>query len=313
MTDACNMAEDAALGWIVRLREADFDDWEGFEAWLAAEPGHAAAYHRLADAERRLDPLLVSPMPAAPRVSPAPSTRIGQRLRLIFAYGGAIAATVAVILSVRAMWGPPDLYELRTRPGEQREIALVGGSSIRLNGATVVRLDRDNPRFVSLEQGEALFAVRHDGLRPFRVQLGDDDLVDIGTRFDVVRTPERTDISVAEGAVLYNPKGERVRLQAGDALRIADGRVTAIRGRTAPDQVGAWRSGRFVYDGDPLSRVTADLARYTGARITLDPALAQQTFRGVISVPGSRDLGELGPLLNAQIRRTAGGWLISPR
>ena len=211
------------------------------------------------------------------------------------------------------MWGVPDLYEVHTRPGEQRQIALAGGSSIRLNGATVLRLDRHNPRFVALERGEAMFAVRHDASHPFTVGLGDDRLVDLGTRFDVIRTPDRTEVSVAEGAILYNPQAERVRLQAGDALRIADGRVTAVRGRTAPDQVGAWQSGRFIYDGDPLSRVSADLARYTGERIALDPALGHQTFRGVISVPGSRDLVELGPLLNVRIRRTAGGWQISPR
>ena len=311
MTDTRNMAEDAALGWIVRLRDLDFDDWEGFEAWLAADPGNATAYHRLADAERRLDPLLPS-APATPLVMPPLPAPRRPRLRPIFAFGAAAAAAVAAILSVRAMWGAPDLYEIRTRPGEQREVALAGGSSIRLNGATVLRLDRDNPRFAALDRGEAMFAVRHDASHPFTVRLGEDKLVDLGTRFDIVRTADRTEVSVAEGAVLYNPNGERVRLQAGDALRIADGRATAMRGRIVPDQVGAWRAGRFVYDGDALSRVTADLARYTGARIALDPALEHRTFRGVISVPGTRDLVELGPLLNARVRRTADGWLISP-
>jgi transmembrane sensor len=158
-----------------------------------------------------------------------------------------------------------------------------------------------------------MFTVRHDASRPFTVKLGDDRLVDLGTRFDIARIPNRTDVSVAEGAVLYNPERERVRLEAGDTLRIANGRAVAIRGRTAPGEVGAWRAGRFVYDGDPLSRVTADLSRYTGARIRLDPALGSQTFRGVISLRASRDLAELGPLLNARIQRTRDGWLISPR
>lgn len=309
MTDARNIADDAALGWIIRLREADFDDWDGFEAWLLADPLNPTVYHRLADAERRLDPPLV---PAIPAPAVAPPVRRRPRLRPILGYGTAAAAAVAAILSVRAMWHVPDLYEVRTRAGEQRELTLAGGSSIRLNGATVLRLDRDDPRFAALERGEAMFTVRHDASHPFTVRLGEDRLVDLGTRFDIVRTRERTDVSVAEGSVLYNPERERVRLEAGDALRIADGQATAIRGRMAPDQVGAWRSGRFVYDGDPLSRVTADLARYTGFRIMLDPALEHRTFRGVISVPGSRNLVELGPLLNARVRRTGDGWLISP-
>ena len=307
MTDAHTIGDDAALGWIVRLREPDFDDWDGFEAWLLADPLNATAYHRLAEAERRLDPLIApTPIPAAP------VPRRGSRLRPMLGYSTAAAAAVVAMLSVRALWRAPDLYEVRTRPGEQRELVLSGGSSVRLNGATVVRLDRDDPRFAALERGEAMFVVRHDASHPFTVRLGDDRLVDLGTRFDIIRTAEKTEVSVAEGAVLYNPEGERVTLQAGDMLRVADGQVTAIRGHATPDQVGSWRSGRFVYDGEPLSRVTADLARYTGVPIALDPALERRIFRGVISVPGSRDLVELGPLLNAKVRRTGDGWLISP-
>jgi transmembrane sensor len=311
MTDARNIADDAALGWIVRLREPDFDDWDGFESWLLADPANAAAYHRLADAERRLDPL-IAPAPAAVPAVPVPFPRRARRLRPLFSYGTAAAAVVAAILSGRAMWGTADLYEVQTRPGEQREVTLAGGSSVRLNGATIVRLDHDDPRFAALERGEAMFAVRHDASHPFIVRLGDDRVVDLGTRFDIVRTPDRTEVSVAEGAVLYNPQRERLRLRAGDTLRIAGGRATLIRGGIAPDEVGAWRSGRFIYDGDPLSRVIADLARYTGARIMLDPALAHRTFRGVISMPESRDLVALGPLLGVRIRRTDHGWLISP-
>jgi transmembrane sensor len=192
-------------------------------------------------------------------------------------------------------------------------VSLPGGTTIQLNGATALRLDRNNPRFAALEHGEALFTVAHDAAHPFAVQLGEDRVVDLGTRFDIVRTPARTEIAVAEGAVLYNPEREQLRLHAGDHLRIAEGRALVTRGRTMPEQVGAWRSGRFVYDGDPLSQVIADLARYTGARIELDPTLESQPFRGVISVPPSRDLAELGPLFQARIRRTADGWLISPR
>jgi transmembrane sensor len=312
MTDEANTIDEAALGWIVRLREADFEDWEGFETWLLAYPENALAYHRLADAERRLEPLFAPPSAPARPVAAAPM-RSGLRLRPFFASGAAAAAAVAAILTVRVMWATPAFYEVRTRPGEQRELRLAEGSSIQLNGATSIRLDRDDPRYAELNHGEAMFTVRHDASRPFTVRLGDDRLVDLGTRFDIARTSSRTDVSVAEGAVLYNPSGERVRLEAGDTLRIAEGRAVAVRGGATPGEVGAWRKGRFVYDGDPLSRVTADLSRYTGALIHLDPALGDETFRGVISLPPSRDLTELGPLLDAKVRRTRGGWLISPR
>ena len=296
--------EDQALAWVVRVRDRDFDDWGSFEAWLMAAPAHADAYHRLATEDRDLDDIL----PAVPTPTPG---RPAYRKWAWPAVGGAVAALLVGVVAVRAPVAGPQLYEVATGAGERRAIMIEGGTSILLNGGSTLILDRKDKRFAELRRGEALFTVTHDAARPFSVRVGTDRLVDVGTRFDVVRTQSEMRVAVAEGAVVYNPDGQNLALKQGDMLRVSAN--VALRSKVAPEQVGGWRDGRFVYAGEPLSRVAEDLSRYAGARVEVSADLADQPFRGVISIADPSKLEELGPLFRARIQRTRGGWLISRR
>ena len=298
--------EDQAIAWVVRVRDQEFADWEAFETWLAAAPAHAEAYHRLAIEDRGLDDLL--PAQPAPALVPVRHT---SRKWAWPAVGVAVAALLVGVISVHAPVAGPQLYEVATRAGERRALVLEGGTSILLNGGSTLLLDRRNTRFAELKRGEALFTVRHDAARPFAVQVGKDRLVDVGTRFDVVHTQSEMRVAVAEGAVVYDPDGQKLTLAPGDMLRVSA--TVALRSKVAPDQVGGWRDGRFVYAGEPLSRVAEDLSRYAGARVEVSPDLAGQPFRGVISVADPSKLEQLGPLFRARIQRTRDGWLISRR
>lgn len=298
--------DDEAIAWVVRVRDRAFDDWEAFEAWLAAAPAHADAYHRLANEDRDLDDIL----PLQERPAPVPIHH-SRRKWAWPAAGTAAAALLVGTIALRVPLAGPQLYEVATQAGERRALTLEVGTSIHLNGASTIVLDRKNPRFAELKQGEALFTVRHDAARPFAVHIGKDRLVDVGTQFDVVRTAREIGVAVAEGAVIFDPDGQKLALARGDTLRISAN--VAVRGKMAPDQVGGWRDGRFVYAGEPLSRVAEDLSRYAGAPVEVSPDLAAQPFRGVISITDPSKLDELGPLFRARVQRTRGGWLISRR
>ena len=298
--------EDEALAWVVRVRDRTFDEWDAFETWLAAAPAHAEAYHRLANEDRDLDEILAPPAP--PAMAPV------HRSHRKWAWPAAGTAAAALLVGTIAMRLPvlgPQLYEVATQAGERRALTLKGGTSIHLNGASTLLLDHRNPRFAELKRGEALFTVRHDAARPFAVKVGNDRLVDVGTQFDVVRTANEMRVAVAEGAIVFDPDGQKLALNQGDMLRVSAN--VALRSKVAPDQVGAWRDGRFVYAGEPLSRVAEDLSRYAGARVEVSPDLAAQPFRGVISIADPSKLDELGPLFRARVQRTRGGWLISRR
>ena len=49
---------DAALDWLVRTNDPDFDGWDEFTAWLEASSANADAYHRLAANEAEMLPLV---------------------------------------------------------------------------------------------------------------------------------------------------------------------------------------------------------------------------------------------------------------
>ncbi len=299
--------DDQALAWVVRVRDVDFEDWDAFEAWLGAAPAHADAYHRLALEDAALDDIL-------PALAPAPTAARERRTLRRWAWpaiGAAVAAMLVGVVSVHMPVSASERYQVATRAGERRALTLAGGTTILLNGQSTLVLDRKDPRYAELKQGEALFTVTHDAAHPFAVQVGQDQLLDVGTRFDVVRDRSGMRVAVAEGAVVYNPATQKLMLGRGDMLRVATDGPVAVRSRIAPDQVGAWREGRFLYAGEPLARVAEDLSRYAGAKVDVSPDLAGQPFRGVISIADPARLEGLGPLFRARVQRRGAGWLIS--
>ncbi|PZU09820.1 MAG: iron dicitrate transport regulator FecR [Sphingomonas sp.] len=299
------MVDAAALDWIVRLGDPAFEDWDGFTAWLEADPRHAERYHALEADAADLATLVPAPAQGMPAIAPRASSRRGLWI------SGAFAASVAAIAGYGVLQNRADPYGIETAPGETRTVALADGTSIALNGGSRVILDHRDSRIATLERGEAYFMVRHDADRPFRVKAGEDELLDVGTAFDVARDGAGIRVGVAEGAVLFNPSGEKVRLEAGQGL-LSNGRSIRLA-EVSPESVGGWRQGTLDYDGAPLEQVSADLSRALGHRIAVAPAIATRSFRGTISLDVVRDdPARLGPLLNVRIRRNGDGWEITP-
>src|SRR3546814_8809390 len=94
---------------------------------------------------------------------------------------------------------------------------------MEINGASVVEIDKDHPRFARLESGEAMFHVVHRERDPFVVETGGVKIVDLGTAFNVVRRDRQTSVAVSEGIVRYNPERDNVRLVAGQGTAARDG------------------------------------------------------------------------------------------
>ena len=298
--------ESQALDWVIRLRDPAFDAWEAFEAWLSDDPAHADAYHAIAVDDLDMAAMLA----AAPRrraALPAMRFAIGRRHWI----GGALAASIVALIGLGYVNLRPIPYLVETGPGVRQVVALSDGTRIALNGGTRLMLDRNDDRVASLERGEALFAVVHDESNPFRVMVGETTLVDVGTRFNVVRTAGETRVAVSEGAVMYNPDSDAIRIDVGRSLRARDGDSRLLIGYVAPASVAAWRSARLVYDGQSLAEVAGDLARYYGHPVTVDPRLAGRPFHGVLSLDADGDLARLAPLLEVRITRKGAGWAFS--
>jgi len=304
------MIHEDALMWVIRTRDPEFVDWEGFTAWLEVDPAHAAAYDALMAQDAGLEQLI----PADPVHMPAPANDAGdpgeRRWRpMRWIGGGAVAAALVAVVSLSVV-NRSDIYTVTTAPGESRMIALDDGTRIDVNGGTTLRLDRKDPRFAALDKGEAAFTVRHDDTHPFRVMVGDDVFEDAGTVFNIVHSGASTRIGVSEGKVIYNPSAQAIALPAGRALtQDATGlHVMPI----APEAVASWRSGRLVYANARIDEIGEDIARSIGVRLTATPGAAAMRFTGTIALDKdpARFFTGAAPLMGLTAIRQGDGWLL---
>ncbi len=299
---------EQAVSWAVRAGNPGFDDWEDFTAWLESDPAHAAAYDQVA----AIVADAAESMPLSREAVNDDQPAVGQTRR--FWLSGTVAAAVAVIAAVGMWQMRSDTYAVETAPGEHRMIALGDDGKIELAGGTRILLDRDDPRMASLDHGQALFTIRHDPARPFRLDVGEDELVDIGTVFDVKHMAGRITLAVAEGAVAFNPKQQNVQVNPGQVLTSQKGSDAYILANLSVTQVGEWREGRLTFQDQPLSEIAADLTNATGLNFAVAPGVAARRVSGSLLVdPLRADPRSAGPLLGVTVSPAGDGWVIEAR
>lgn len=292
---------DAALDWIVRSNDPEFDGWDEFTAWLEADPANADAYHSLAWSEADLRDF-VRPVP-----EPADVLHPTASYRRRFAFAASVAAFAALATAVVAPRLMPVDYS--TGPGEVRTIALGGQDQLVMNGDTRLELAGFDRRKIRLERGQVLLRLRDKGQDKIELVSGDLQLIDIGTVFEVARDGRATRVLVSEGAVMADPDGAALKLAAGQRLDTEDGAAVlqAAPGDTA--SVGSFERGQLAYLDEPIANVVADLRRSTGIAISTSSAVGMQRFSGTLSVSEiKRDPRSLGPLLGVSVERTGDGW-----
>lgn len=297
---------DQAAAWAARTGDRSFEDWEGFTAWLEGDPAHARAYDAMMAGAADAAEVLASEPQAANDDAPVRTNRR-------WALGAMTAALVGVaVFGVTQFRG--GTYTVETAPGETQLIALGDGSEVTLGGGSAIVLDRSDPRFAQLEKGQALFTIRHDAANPFRVDAGEDHLVDIGTVFDVRFDGKLTTVAVAEGAVVFNPKAENVRIDPGKFVSSEQGSSAYELGDIPGSEVGAWRSGRLSFQQATLGAVADDLTRATGMKFSASAGAARRRVSGSLLVgPVKADPGSVGPLLGVSVRKTGEGWVLEGR
>lgn len=319
MTAADLVRGEQALDWARRIHDPSFADWDAHIAWLEADPRNADAFDTaLAAMEDATAGLAASPATGSTvavndNVHGA-GTPVGRRFsRWGIGLGGALAASLVAIVAVPSiMHGGRRTYRIETAPGQSRQVALADGTTITLNGGSAVELDRAATRTATLVRGEAFFRVVHDAAHPFAVRAGDGLFRDVGTSFDVVRDGGGVRIAVREGAVMYDPDGAAVRLEGGQQMAIDTAGATI--GQIDPATVGGWRDGRLSYRDAALSAVATDLARSVGTRVTVDPALRDRRFSGVLIIDGDRVrmFRRIASVMDVNIRRDGNGWQMTP-
>ena len=236
-----------------------------------------------------------------------------------------LAAGVAVLtlgiagwhrLPTNIMSAPPVVAHYQTRRGQQIEVQLADGSTMRLNGATSldVTLAPDR-RDVSLASGEAYFDVAHDPARPFSVHAGDAGARVLGTAFDIDMTRGRVELAVYRGAVGFGSEGADRRalvVKAGWRSRFRDGAAHAPTRFDVTEQ--DWRQGWLDTQDMRLGDVIEALNRHGGPLVrTPDTALAAIPLAGRFKLDDpERLLRAIGGAYGFQVRREGEQLILMP-
>ena len=175
-------------------------------------------------------------------------------------------------------------YNTLTTPrGGQYQLLLPDGTGVWLNAGSSLRYPvafRGKERKVILT-GEAYFEVAHNDQQPFRIQVGDQLVEDLGTHFNINAYADEPEMktTLLEGSV----KVGNVVLKPGEqALINKQGDISVKKGINTADAV-AWKSGFFVFKDANLKTVMREIARWYDVTVIYQPDVNNsQQFSGRI-------------------------------
>jgi transmembrane sensor len=95
-----------------------------------------------------------------------------------------------------------------------------------------------------------------------------------------------------------------VPVHAGQRLLVAGDPPIAEYGEVAVADVAGWREGRLVFRNEPMSLVALQVGRHAGLTITMDSAVAQRRFSGVLTIgDGTQLVEQLARIMDLRIER----------
>ena len=217
----------------------------------------------------------------------------------------AIAASIFIVVLVSLVAGydklarpapdariaanPPAEKQYRTEVGQRTDIVLEDGSKVTLDTDSVLKAAfTSGVRTARLVRGQALFEVRHDAQRPFRVAAGDRVVAVLGTEFDIRVSADETRIMLVRGSIAVTKGSDPFRVDDTGAQHLAPGDQLVLRkgmpdvkSRFVADATLQWRHGFLQFDNDSLGAVVVELNRYSPRKIVLrDPRVASLRISG---------------------------------
>lgn len=321
LPDKARIKDEAAI-WLVILDRGDLceSDKKRLKHWLAAEALHRETLWELALVWGEMDAMVVLAeiFPLAKKTEkkkPLPWWK-QQPLGVGLAFAASICIVIALVFAVfpnsSRDVAPVELV-YGTERGTQSQVTLSDSSKVVMNTDTEIRVRfTESERAIYLLQGEAYFNVAKNPQRPFIVYAGNGQVRAVGTAFSVYlneRKSNKVDVVVSEGIievkagkkVQTTDSMELVKDQKGIAVK-AGGVVSYNEAIESVDYVSeqdiqkklGWKTGKWVFKGDSLADVVAEISRYTDKTLEIvDPEIAG------LRVGGYFNVGDIDPLLTA--------------
>lgn len=296
---------DAAYHWMALLESGDItpEEFEDFLEWRDSDLSHAAAMEEL---QQHWTEICKVPV-RKPRERPyrhgdkgenwtfrrfmsqfinRPSYRKGLAFALVMA-----VVSIGLFATMMPVGEEDQILYYSTTRAEMKSITLEDGSTVHLNAQSKITVEyTSNERNITLEQGEALFDVAPNPVRPFLVYAGVSKVQAIGTQFNVKLMPDfNVMVTLVEGVIritqdlgnhenlvrILKIPGARASLgpllspdKTVEQEAMPEIRITQHK-RDPFQDVLSWREGKLVFQGQRLDNVLYEINRHSNHRILL--------------------------------------------
>lgn len=217
----------------------------------------------------------------------------------------------------------PSLVLVATGAGERKHITLPDHSIVSLEPGSTLRYPESfdaGSRQVMLD-GEAFFDVQHDEKHPFTIEANDIRTTVLGTSFNVEAFQGTSQkVVVVTGLVKVQPLNggqslPGVETPAGQSAEYDKGSGN-INIEDAAREVKYYRqrqAGAFVYEGETVEMVLADLNRYFKTNVVVGDKAKNCRFFGTLYTRDdlAKSLKLVAISLNAELKQEAGHYAIS--
>ena len=282
--------QEQAVEWLMQLQASprDLEVVEACALWRASDSRHELAFAKASRVFSDTRFLLLQDTDFAKTAARKPRypVRGAVSSMLLFAAlaGGFLAFDGPMRLRADAI----------SASSEMPVIELSDGSTVQLNAGSAITFDITNDgRQVQLLRGEAYFIVAPDPQRPFTVKAANGEVTALGTQFDVKLKDGGADVIVTEHAVQVQTSASSSAFSPLDTLRLDEGHSVSYDSRNGigqvsmvdPELAASWRSGRLVFEDQPLEHVVRDIARHLPGKVMIASSdLAERRITGTFDL-----------------------------
>lgn len=311
------IAQQAAR-WLAHLYSDDASpaDWQDFEAWRAASPGHEAAWRR---AERVGQQLGVIPRQFGTSTLLSANERMTARRttrrKLVTSLALLIMAAPAGMVGYQHLPWRSWSADERSSTGQIRDLLLPDGSQVVLDTASAINIafgpDR---RQIELRAGAILVQTSSTpDTRPFLVESPAGSLRALGTRFVARLQPDGCClVQVMQGAVALLPRMRSARhivIHTGEQSMLTPTEARPVL--AVPPNADSWGNGILYADRMRLDNFLQEIARYRTGMLRCEPEIGHLLVSGAFQLRDTDAiLATLQDSLPIAIQRRSRYWIM---
>jgi transmembrane sensor len=180
------------------------------------------------------------------------------------------------------------LNTLSTPRGGQFQLVLPDGTKVWLNAASSITYPTSfsgKERKVAIT-GEAYFEVVHNEKMPFRVQVGDQVVEDIGTAFNINAYPDESSVktTLLQGTVKVTAsKNEQsLIIKPGEQTDLTADQLSLIK-NVNTNEIIAWKEGSFDFESADLKTILRQFARWYDVDVEYQGAVSNRKFFAIVA------------------------------